>query len=201
MKAWLNLQARRINAMTLRERAMMFVSFAAALVALADVLVLSPRVAEQKALGAQLRGQAAELQALRGRVAGTDAPETPAQKLQRELQQLRARQQAVDAELTRQLAAAAAGARLPELLERVLRRHDRLTLLRLATAPVTPGKPGQLPTQAVDLVLRGQYLDLTQYVADAERALPGLRWGDLSLRAEDGASELSARVLLMGDPR
>ena len=82
----------------------------------------------------------------------------------------------------------------------MLRRHDRLTLLRLATAATPPRQAGAptLPLQGVDIGLRGAYNDLTQYVAAAEQALPGLRWGELSIVAgADGAAELTARVYLL----
>lgn len=201
MKALLEQQARRINALSLRERAILFVSLGVALVAAADALVLSPRMQEQKALASQLRQQAGELDALRAQVAGTGAAESAPARLLRLLQTAQAQQQTLDAEIERRLAAGAAGTRLPDLLERVLRRHDRLTLLRLATAATPPRQAGaaqSLPLQGVDLSLRGAYNDLTQYVAAAEQALPGLRWGELSIVAgADGAAELTARVYLL----
>lgn len=202
MKALLEQQARRINALSLRERAIMFVSLGVALVAAADALVLSPRMQEQKALASQLRQQAGELGALRAELAGTGAAETAPARLLRLLQTAQAQQRTLDAEIERRLAAGAAGTRLPDLLERVLRRHERLTLLRLATAAAAPRQAGAstltLPLQGVDIGLRGAYNDLTQYVAAAEQALPGLRWGELSIVAgADGAAELTARVFLL----
>ena len=200
MKALLEQQARRINALSLRERAIMFVSLGVALVAAADALVLSPRMQEQKALASQLRQQAGELVALRAELAGTGAAETAPARLLRLLQTAQAQQRTLDAEIERRLATDAAGTRLPDLLERVLRRHDRLTLLRLATAATPPHQASAptLPLQGVDIGLRGAYNDLTQYVAAAEQALPGLRWGELSIVAgADGAAELTARVYLL----
>ena len=67
MKDFWKRQARRIDALSLRERAIMFASLAVALVAATDALVLSPRSAEQKAVATRLRAQATELMALRGR--------------------------------------------------------------------------------------------------------------------------------------
>ena len=202
MKAFLTQQARRINALSLRERAIMFVSLAVALVAAADALVLSPRLAEQKALAARLRQQAVELDDLRSQLSGTGAAEAPGARVLRQLRQTQAQQQSLDVEIERRLAGGASGARLPELLERVLRRHDRLLLLRLATvaADAKPGAAAKLPLRGVDIGLRGAYLDLTQYVADAEQALPGLRWGELSIVGGSGPlAELSARVYLVAD--
>lgn len=218
MKAFLALQARRINALSLRERAIMFVSLAVALVAAADAVVLTPRMAEQKAFATRLRLQSSELDALRAQLAGDSSSDTPAARLVRQLQETRGQLQALEAEIQRRLSEAGSGMRLPDLLERVLRRHERLLLLRLVT--VTDAKTGKsansansannassatgahspgLPLQGVDIAVRGTYLELTQYVADAEKAMPGLRWGELSITHNGVSAELSARVYLVGE--
>lgn len=212
MKALLQQQALRINALTLRERAIMFISLAAALVAATDALVLSPRQAEQKALAQQLRQQSSDMDALRAQVAGPALADTPQARLARELLQLRTRQAEVNAEIQRRAGSGASAMRLPTLLERVLRRHDRLTLVRLATlaptvtsntpnTPTTP-KPGALPLQGVEIVLRGPYPDLVRYVAEAEQAMPGLRWGELHISTRQDTPalpELVAKVTLLGE--
>ena len=203
MKALLQQQALRINALTLRERAIMFISLAAALVAATDALVLSPRLAEQKALAQQLRQQSSDVDALRAQVAGPALADTPQARLARELLQLRTRLAELDTEIQRRAGSGASAMRLPTLLERVLRRHDRLTLVRLATltTPATP-KPGALPLQGVEIVLRGPYPDLVRYVAEAEQAMPGLRWGELHISSRQGTQarpELVAKVTLLGD--
>ena len=218
MKALLQQQALRINALTLRERAIMFISLAAALVAATDALVLSPRQAEQKALAQQLRQQSSDVDALRAQVAGPALADTPQARLARELLQLRTRQAEVNAEIQRRAGSGASAMRLPTLLERVLRRHDRLTLVRLATlappvtsnttvTPNTPNttttpKPGALPLQGVEIVLRGPYPDLVRYVAEAEQAMPGLRWSELHISTRQDTPalpELVAKVTLLGE--
>jgi MSHA biogenesis protein MshJ len=211
VKAFIQAQARRIDGLSLRERAIMFVSLAIALVAVADALVISPRLAEQKALLAQRQAQAKEINTLRMTLAGGGAAaDTPGARLASQLTEARARQQALDAEIAHGLAHGAQGARLPDLLERVLRRYERLTLLRLATVaptanpaaqvldhtPATAG--GALPLQGVEIVVRGSYPDLAQYVADTESALPALRWGALSITGGSELPVLSARVYLLG---
>lgn len=201
MKDFWKRQARRIDALSLRERAIMFVSLAVALVALTDALVLSPRTAEQKAVATRLRAQAAELVAMRGQLgSGGVAADTPAGRLAQSLAAVRGEQATVDAEIARRLADGSAGARLQELLERVLRRHERLTLLRLATGPAPAASAaGALPLQGVEIAVRGAYPDLTQYVADIERTLPGLRWDEMAVTRGDAGAELRARVALLGD--
>lgn len=196
------LWARRIDALTVRERAIMFVSVAVALVALADALVLSPRMAEQKALGTRLRAQATELEALRAQLnASRDDDSTPAGRLRRELQDAQRELLHVDQEITRRVLAGSVGTRLPELLEQVLRRHPRLVLQQLATGAPVSVRPGAPPLEGVDLGLAGSYPDLAQYVADLERSLPGLRWLEIAIVRGEHGPELRARVALLGDTR
>lgn len=211
MNAFIQAQAKRIDGLSLRERAIMFVSLAAALVAAADALVISPRLAEEKALLSQRQTQTAKINALRGELAGGGASaDTPAAKLARQLAEARARQQALDAEIARGQAQGGPGARLSDLLERVLRRYERLTLLRLATVAATAKPLAQtrdsaqaqagerLPLQGVEIVVRGSYPDLAQYVADTESALPALRWGALTITGGAELPVLTARVYLLG---
>lgn len=200
MKALWQRQARRIDTLTLRERAIMFVSLAVALVAATDALVLAPRSAEQQAVATRLRAQAAELDALRAQ-RGSGAPaDTPAGRLAQTLGQVRAEQAAVDADIARRLADGGAGTRLQALLERVLRRHDRLTLQRLATGPAAAAPvAGALSLQGVEIGVRGSYPDLAQYVDDIERTLPGLRWDELAITRTEAGAELHARVTLLED--
>ncbi len=200
MKDFWTLQARRINALTLRERAIMFVSLAVAMAALADALVLSPQGAEQKALAAKMRAQTAELEGLRSTLvagtvaAGTDTP-------QGRLLKLRSEREAVDEQI--RLRAGSASARLPDLLGQVLKRHDKLTVLRLATAAPRPAselEPGALPLLGVDLSLAGSYLDLVAYLAEIENTLPGVRWSELQINSAEPTPVLKVRVYLLTEP-
>lgn len=194
--------SRRIDALSARERVILFVSIALALVAATDALVLSPRAAAQKALAAGLRAQTAEIEALRQQIGSDEAgSQSPAARLLRELRSVQAERAEVDAEVQRRSAEGANTASLGALMERVLQRHERLTLLKLATGITAPVAAAGPPMRSVEIGVRGNYLELTQYVAELERALPGLRWDELAMVRRDGASELRARVALPGDPR
>lgn len=203
MNAFWKAQARRIDAMSLRERALMFVSLAVALVAVADAVVLSPRLAEQKALAASMRQQSAELDALRASLAPShdEQADTPRGRLLRRLAETRSAVSRADAEIA-QAQSASRGTGLMAVLERALSRHDRLTLVRVAASPpAAAASAALLPRRGVALVLRGSYADLTRYVADTETALPGLRWGELAIRNREGGTELAAEVYVAGDAR
>lgn len=231
--------ARRIDALSLRERVIVFCSAMALLAAVADALVLTPQFGQHKALAQRMHQQNQDLSAMRDRVALAAKPstsaETPRGRVLATLQGVRTEQ----ALLVRELDALSAhasdgngdgkskgngdnsgeGARgvalppgLPELLARVLRRHERLKLLHLATvddnsrganaaAPVGGVSAARAAgaARALEIKLQGQYGDLLQYLQDIEAAVPGLRWSTWQLEARDAPPVLHLRVNLAGD--
>ncbi|WP_457332457.1 hypothetical protein [Rhizobacter sp. P5_C2] len=204
--------ARRINAFGLRERCMLFLSAATLVVAAADSLLLSPAIAEQKRLAEGLKRERTELSALRVQLdtANHAGGDSPVARLRREIAQWQARQQAVDADIARLGAASGDRPTLAQLLERTLARHERLTLLKIATvaevstsvpAPasaVSSGSPAGLRWQGVELAVSGSYADLVDYLAALEQALPGLRWDTLKLSGSATApSSLALRLYLV----
>lgn len=200
--------AHRIDGLGLRERCMLFASIALLMAAAADSFVLSPALAEQKLLAARLKQDNAELVTLRARLAqATHAPdaESPVMRLRRDIARLQARQQAVDADIERLGATGGERTALAQLLERTLARHERLTLRKLATAADPPSSAASSAVtktavrwQGVDLAVSGSYVDLVEYLAALESALPGLRWDALKLTASpSAASTLTLRLYLV----
>jgi MSHA biogenesis protein MshJ len=208
MKAVWKLQAQRIDALSLRERVIMFVSIAVALGAVADWLVISPALAERGQLATHIRKQTAELTSLRGLFTAGHSqpvPDTPLNRLLIAIEQLRSDRTLLDARLRSLLAGRAEMAHLTDVLDRVLRRHERLTLTRLSTVADPPpgaaatGNSAAIRWQGVDLTLAGRYFDLMQYLADLERTLPGLRWGELRIATKTTPPELTVRLLMAGE--
>jgi MSHA biogenesis protein MshJ len=180
-------QAKRIDAMSLRERAFMFASIAFALAGLADVMVLSPAFAERRQLSAQMRQQGQQLSALRAQ-AGASGPghgdDSPQGRQRAAIELARVEQRAVDEKIRSQFASQEEMARLPAVLDRLLRRHERLSLVRVglaAPAPAATGAAQGLRWQGVDLSVAGSYADLVHYLTELEQALPGLRWEALQI--------------------
>jgi MSHA biogenesis protein MshJ len=200
-------QAERIDALSLRERAIMFVSLAAALVALADFSVLSPALGAGKRLAAEVDKRNRDLATLRERVAAAEGTaDTPVRRLQSAIEAARAESRALDAEIDKLGARSAEAPRVADLLERVLRRHERLALVRLDTsAPpavasaASGAAEGTLPLHTVHLSLAGAYHDIAGYLAEIERTLPGLRWAELKLARDGDGALLTLRVQLLGD--
>jgi MSHA biogenesis protein MshJ len=202
MKQRLQLIADRINARTLRERAMLFAGAAAAIVFLLYSLFLNPLLVKQAALRAQIGQQ-------QGNIAGIDAEIT--QKVQAYALDpdaaTRARLEALNndtAQLATSLRAMQKGLVPPEriapLLETILKANGRLQLVSMNTLPAGPlGAAAAHPATAaapanphellyrhgVELTVRGNYLDMVNYM-DALEAMPTqLFWGQAALQVED----------------
>ncbi len=211
MKADWQKQLARINALSLRERVMLFVSVAFVMVALADSLVWSPATAKLKALTAEQATAAQELATLRQTlidVSSTSQPDSPRGRLLARIAQARAELQSVDSQVHESLGDGNRLATLPELMDQVLQRHERLTLTHLVTASDRPKDKADdkstetaLRWQAVDLGVSGGYLDLAQYLADLEQALPELRWGPMQINTTRMPPHLTVRLFLAGDER
>lgn len=200
-------QLARINALSLRERVMLFVSIAFVMVALTDTLLWSPAAAKRKSLLAEQAASSKELATLRQTLidaSPTSQPDSPRGQMLARIAQSRAELQAVDSQIRENIGDGKRLANLPDLMNQVLRRHERLTLTRLMTTSDRPAdKSGEttLRWQAVDLGVSGGYLDLVQYLDDLERALPELRWGPMQINSKQTPPELTVRLFLAGDAR
>lgn len=196
-------QSRRIDARSLRERAMLFGTLAVAMVAAADTLLIAPRMAEQKAIATQMRQQTRELDTLRLKQAQASsvAADSPQGKLLAALKDTQVQRRQVDADITAATAGGPGVARLPDVLERLLRRHDRLTLISLDTAAAPPPRDGAPVSawQGVDLQLAGNYPELVPYLEAIETALPGVRWGALQIDGTTRPPLLKLRLFMHGD--
>ena len=200
---WQQLAA-RIDALTLRERAIMFVVLLVCCMALADALWLSPAQIAHKQVTLQFETQGQEMQRLRDEL---KTLATPVDVNQQTRDDMAAVQQEIDA-INRDIHAVAplaqGGPAIEPTLVQLLRRQDGLTLLGTATAatPPTPAASGaSLPLrQALELRVAGSYADLTRYIATLENALPTLRWGALQLKATPRQPELTVELVLLGVP-
>jgi MSHA biogenesis protein MshJ len=200
--------AERIDALSLRERAMLFAGAAAAIVFLLYALFLNPQLVRQKALRAELAQQ-------QDNIAGID----------REIgQQLQAYAQDPDAAARTRLAAIAADTgqlagklramqnglvapeRMAPLLEAILKSNGKLRLVSMKTlaasplgdaaAPATaapaivsataaPSPAALLYRHGVQIAVRGSYLDMVDYM-DALEAMPTqLFWGRAELAVDE----------------
>ncbi|WP_457322774.1 hypothetical protein [Roseateles sp. P5_E11] len=208
-------QAKRIDALSLRERAILFLSIVAVLALLFDSFVLAPQSARAKLRSNAQAQQAAEISKLREQfISASGSGGTPAEQLQVQLESARNERQRLDSEL-RQASTVNPAEGLSALLQRVLAQQPGLVLERLTLLDDTPvslpsasasaagnALPPSMPGmswQGVELQLQGSYRDTQHYVQALERELPALRWGEMRL-SSGGPNEvprLLARIYLL----
>lgn len=215
-------QARRIDGLSLRERAFLFLCIVAVLAAVFETLVLSPlsdRARQRQQAEARL---ATEVNALREQfvVESRDRGDTNT-PLKTQLDTARSERTRLD-DAFRRAGSLSEGEGLSVVLQRLLARQPGLVLERLklledvpvelpgaaasapgatTTAPAAAAAPAfaGMSWQGVELHVQGSYADTQRYLQALERELPGLRWGDLRLVGGDGqeAPRLQVQVYLL----
>jgi MSHA biogenesis protein MshJ len=206
-------QARRIDGLSLRERAFLFLCIVAVLAALFETMVLSPlgdRARQRQAAEARLAG---EISALRTQFVAEsrDRGETTS-PLKTQLEAARGERTRLD-EAFRRAGSLSEGEGLSAVLQRLLARQPGLVLERLKLLddmPVElPGAAASAPTaapaapafagmswQGVELYVQGSFADTQRYLQALERELPGLRWGELRLVGGQGEEPPRLQVQL-----
>jgi MSHA biogenesis protein MshJ len=215
IKPWWDKQAARIDALSLRERGIMFVSVIVLALALVDALLLSPAQLEHKQATQRFATQTTELNRLRDELRLTAVPVDASKAVRDEIAEAQAQIEQINQEIKAIAPLAEGGPALEQVLVQFLRRHEGLTLLGLSTlqpevnapAPATAstGTTAAVPVSAVSLTKRGielrvsgPYAELARYVKTLENALPVLRWGALQLKSDKQPPELSMQVFVVG---
>ena len=202
MKAlWLRL-ASRVNSMTLRERFLLFICVVAVLGGVTHFLFISPLLEQQRVLVEKIDKKSSEMDMLR------DETNMEMRKRSRDYTtdlSARALKAQADIDLVEQEIAAltikgGASGEISTILKRVLRRSDKIALIRvvpvgteLSATPQVGARP--MGRGGVDITLSGNYLDLMAYMAQLEKDLPQARWGALVLKAEPMPVQLTIRLL------
>ena len=204
--SWKVLSA-RIDALSLRERAFLFLSLIAVWVALADVLWVSPARTQHQQVTQKLAQQNAELQHLRDELKAVAGQPDPVRAAREEIAALGQSIATANRDIAELAASSKGTMTLPEVLVHFLRRHNGLTLVRTSNlavdsvpGPAPAGAPNaaQVVRNGLELTVAGPYPELVRYVQTLESAMPALRWGSFKLVAEHQPPELSLQVFLLG---
>lgn len=197
----------RIDALTPRERVVLFITGLVLVWGLADSLLLGPGQRQREALS----GQLAELSARAGSAQQTlqtlaGRPDKPAEARQRHatLQ----RELDIRLEATAALRGHLVDARdMPRVLEGLSVRQPGLRLVALKTlAPEPVAQPAEGPApyyrHGVELTLEGGYTALTSYLRGLEQAPLGVLWASADLDASDHPRlRLSLRLYTLSENR
>jgi MSHA biogenesis protein MshJ len=202
---WLSLLA-RIDALNQRERILLFASLLVCLLAVAEVLWLSPIQKAHKQLVTLVAQQDGELQRLRDELRISSEETGPGKLMREELVQLKTQTTQVNLEIAQIPASVLDETPLSKVLIHFLRRHEGLVLLKTATLPVD-GKAlpdvaaAGLKRQGLELSVAGTYPELIRYVQTLERSLPALRWGSMKIASDKQPVVLTLQVSLVGVTR
>jgi MSHA biogenesis protein MshJ len=206
MNAKLKQYRDRIDAMSLRERILIFVMLAGVLVALVMTSAIDPLTAKQKQLSLTLVQTQAQTQALEAQMqalaeASRLDPDAPNKQ---RLALLEARRKNAYAELANVKQGLVAPERMTQVLRDLLGKNPRLKLVAIKTLPATPliegGKPAEpgaksgikVPTatdlglykHGVEISVEGSYADVTAYLTELEHMPWHVYWGGASLSAQ-----------------
>ncbi|MDD5329916.1 MAG: type II secretion system protein GspM [Sulfuricella sp.] len=197
---WIKL-AGRIDAMSLRERVLVFLMAAAVAIALINAVLISPLQERQNRLGAQMRQDEDRIMAIHAQVetlVKTGAGDADAGK-RAQLDRLRHDVATSDEALRGMQKGLVQPDRMVGLLEDILRREGQLQLVSMKTLPVggildgdkkdadsaaVPGGP-LVYKHGVELVVTGSYGDLLQYLARLESLPWQMFWGKVELKVEE----------------
>jgi MSHA biogenesis protein MshJ len=209
-------QAKRIDALSLRERVFLFLCIVAVLAAIFDTLVLSPQQARARQRTEAAQAQQLELKRLREQFVSTSqgSSAAPQAALKAELDQAQAARNELDATLAHHPAIQRDGSRSTDasvtaVLQRLLDQHPGLSLNRVAFIEPPPERASaaalpQVRWQGLELQVEGPYPMLARYLQALEKQLPGLQWGELRLSAlgtePTGAARLQAQLYVLRMP-
>lgn len=185
--------AARIDAMTLRERALLLGAVSLIAVAAAYVLLIDAQLGRHRTFIDQFKRNQTQLAAVRSEFekllrAQSAAEQDPEQVALAELERRLAE---IERSLAAKQRALVAPERLPSLLRDLLASERAVKLESLRVLPAVPLQEGAAKGEAiplyrhgVELTLRGSYLDLLRYLEELEKPPARLLWGRLDLHAD-----------------
>ena len=205
MKQFWTIMSARIDALSLRERAILFATLLVCSMLLTDVLWLSPVQDLHRQLTSRLTAQSAELQKLQEELKSSGGETGPGKLTRDELVQIKVRLDEVNQQIRKVPSSALDETPLSTVLVYFLRRHEGLTLVRTGTLNLESkvardGAATGVTRQGLELTVAGSYAELTRYVQTLERSLPALRWGSMKIASDKQPVLLTLQVSLVGAP-
>ncbi|MGB5079583.1 MAG: type II secretion system protein GspM [Burkholderiales bacterium] len=191
---YLQRYADRIDAMSLRERVLVFLAVAVVLVAIAESAFFEPILRRQK-LGAQkiqqqqdeMRAMQLQLQAF-AQARASDAASAKRQRLEKRKLELAA----LDGDIVARQSELVTPERMAKMVSAMIRRNPEVELVSLKSLPATgliqapkgaaDSSPSGLYRHGVELVVSGRYMSMLTYVDQLERLPEKMFWGSMELQ-------------------
>lgn len=198
MKQYWTVVRAKIDEMSLRERAMIFIALAFVLISAINAFLLDPLLAKQTAMSAQVVQQQEKMKELQASMqvllqAQQNDQHSP---LRTRIADLKAELQQHKEYLQTRRDRLLEPSKMAELLQQVLKNNGDLQLVELKTLPLSllidkpAGKTGearsekQIYKHGVQISVRGGYLDLLHYLSSLEKMPTQMFWGDATLLVE-----------------
>lgn len=201
----------RVDAASLRERVMIFAAAVVVLVALLNALLIEPELVRQRRYSRDIAERQTEIKGLQSQLEtlARARSSNPDQADQQRLEQAKRRLVDLEAKLKDEQRRFAPPEQIGAILEEMLSRNRKLSLVDMRTLPVAalgagdkpagektgaekpaagaprpPAAAGQIYRHGVELTVSGSYLDLLAYLKDLEKLPSQMYWGKLDLMVE-----------------
>jgi len=205
-----NRAAERIDALSLRERVLVFATAMALLLALSYSLLIDPQMSAQKRLASTVAQKQAEIKGMEAQITAiaTSRAADPDRALRERLAEVRKQLAEVETQIAGEERKFTAPEQMKSVIEEMLARNRAVHLVAMKTLPTTTlaearaesgkaeaskpaAKPAEAPKSGERLVYRhgmevtvaGGYLDLLRYLRDLEQLRTQLYWSSLEIDA------------------
>lgn len=203
----------KIDALTLRERVIIFGMAALILIVLVNTLLLNPQYAKERQLSQSIKQDRVKIASLRAEIQQKVASQSidPDKEGKARLQQLRQQSQQMRAQVQGMQSGFVSPDKISLLLEDILRQNAQLRLVSLKKLPAAKLNEAALANKqladatsvttdanaleknmplavyrhGVEFVVQGGYLDLLNYLAQLEAMPWQLFWGSTKLEVEE----------------
>jgi MSHA biogenesis protein MshJ len=189
--------ADRLDAMSLRERVLIFLAVAVVIVGIADSALFEPILRRQKANSQRIQQQEDEIRTMQTQVqayAQARTGDSVNAKRQR-LEKRRVELAALDRELAAGQSELVPPERMAKMLSEIVKRNPDVELISLRSlaatgltqslAPIPGSAPSGLALyrHGIEIAVSGSYLKMLNYVGQLERLPAKIVWGNMELQA------------------
>ncbi|MDH3513485.1 MAG: Atg14 domain-containing protein [Gammaproteobacteria bacterium] len=184
----------RIDAMSLRERALIFITLLVALYFLAVNVLFGPVNADKDRLQQLVNQKRQETQAMEAQIQALVATgQDPEAAKRKKLEALRENLKTMDSELVRVTAGLVSPREMARLVEQMLLKNRGLRVMKVESLPAAPlveeapgasGSGALVYKHGMRIEVKGGYLDLMRYLKSLEGLPWKVFWGKVTLKAE-----------------
>src|SRR6266705_618776 len=189
--------ADRLDAMSLRERVLIFLAVAVVIVAIADSVLFDPILRRQKINSQRIHQQEDEIRTMQGQVQAYAQSQTGdnANAKRQRLEKRKLELAALDRELASRQSELVPPERMAKMLSEIVKRNPDIELVSLRTLPATgltqsltatsgsaPGSP-VIYRHGIEIAVSGSYLKMLTYVGQLERLPAKILWGNMELQS------------------